>query len=271
MKYSNWRFIRTGYADAYTNMALDEAIMTACLQKLVPPTLRLYGWKPAAVSIGYFQKLHNAVNIQTCSRLGINVVRRLTGGRAVLHQHEVTYSVIIREDYPQMPRTVVDSYRFISKGIIEGLRFLGAEVTMESGRDKARGLDSSACFDSASMYEVLFEGRKVVGSAQVRKDGVILQHGSILIEVDINKQAAVMSKSPVMEEKLEGIFRNKVTTLKKILGRQLEFAEIEEAIFKGFEKAFDMRGILGELTDMEKALKSELIPTYSSQEWLGIR
>ncbi len=272
MKYGNWRFISSGYADAYTNMAIDEAIMTAYQNGLVPPTLRLYQWNPPGVSIGYFQKIEDAVNIEACKSLRVDAVRRLTGGRAVLHEHELTYSVVIGEDYPGMPQSVVESYKFICMGIMEGLKVLGVDIALKSGKSKAPLLNSAACFDSASMYEVLWQGKKLVGSAQIRKNGVILQHGSVLMDIDIEKQVKVLNSKNKFELNLKHVFENRVTTLKKGTGRQLKVTEIEQAIFNGFEQAFGIAGKPDELINRElDRVNSNLLSKYKSYEWINMK
>lgn len=272
MKHSNWRFIGSGYADAYTNMAIDEAIMTAHQEKLVPPTLRLYRWNPPGVSIGYFQRIDDAVNIDACKSLGVDIVRRLTGGRAVLHEHELTYSVVIAEDYPGMPQSVVESFKFICIGIMKGLKVLGVDIDLKSGKSRAPLLNSAACFDSASMYEVLWQGKKLVGSAQVRKNGVILQHGSILIDIDVQKQINVINSNNKLKLNLKHVFENRVTTLKECTGRQLKVTEIEQAIFNGFEQAFEIVGEPGELISRESDLiNSNFLSKYKSIEWINLK
>lgn len=267
-----WRFIDSGYADAYTNMAIDEAIMKRCQEGNENPVLRLYGWNPPAVSMGYFQKYEEAVNASACKSLGIDVVRRLTGGRAVLHEHEVTYSVIVREDYPGMPQSVVESYRFICRGIVEGLKLLGIEAAMETGRRKEIQPGSAACFDSASMYEITYRGKKLVGSAQVRKNGVILQHGSILIDFDAGRNADVMIEDAEAKAKLERVLANKVTSIKQILGYVPERVSILKAIYEGFEKGLSVNGINEDImTTKSSAYYNAIYDKYKSDEWLRLK
>ncbi len=125
--------------------------------------------------------------------MDLDFVRRPTGGRGVLHEHELTYSVIVSESYPNMPETVTEAYRVISGGLLEGFRNLGLDATFsvpESRRNKAMDLKkpkSAVCFDAPSWYELVVEGKKVAGSAQTRQKGVILQHGAILLSLDEDK------------------------------------------------------------------------------------
>ncbi len=266
-----WRFIDFEYADGFTNMAVDEAIAAAFGNRLIPPTLRLYGWRPPAVSIGYFQKLGNSVDVEMCKSLGIDVVRRLTGGRAVLHEHEVTYSVVVGEDYPGMPKSITESYRFICMGVINGLRRLGADVGLQSTKDKEGRENSPACFDAASMYEVLHEGKKLVGSAQVRKNGVILQHGSILVDIDIGKNIRVLTGRKESRPELDNIFRSRVVTLRQIVQADIQYSNISDSIFQGFENAFRINGTLGNLSTFEQDFVDSLVDKYKSSEWTNLR
>jgi lipoate-protein ligase A len=187
----NWRFIDSGLADGATNMAIDEAILHAVSENKAPPTIRFYGWQPAALSLGYFQSVHKSTNIDALRARGFDLVRRPTGGRAVFHQHELTYSIIVPESDPDIPRTVNEAYRVLSFGLLYGFRTLGLQAELMNLYKKVEYADgqdyrSSACFDAPSWYELVVEGRKVAGSAQTRKKGVLLQHGSILLELDID-------------------------------------------------------------------------------------
>ena len=123
-----WYFINSGPCSPSFNMALDEALLNWHSEKLIPPVIRFYEWNPATLSIGYFQKVHQDIDIEAVSRQGLGFVRRPTGGRAVLHEHELTYSVIVDEEYPNMPKTVTEAYRVISEGILLGFRNLGLDA-----------------------------------------------------------------------------------------------------------------------------------------------
>jgi len=269
--YMEWRFINSGIADGYTNMAIDEAIMSCYSEVKRIPTLRIYGWNPPTVSLGYFQNIKKALNLEDCKKLGIDVVRRLTGGRAVLHQHEITYSIIIGEDYPDIPQSVVESYKFLCRGLIEGLKLAGANVSMECGKKNLRGESTQACFDSPSTYEIVYEGKKLVGSAQVRKNGVILQHGSILVDIDINKNIAILGRNEKEKQLLEQILGNRTATLKQILGEDGNFKNIPDLIFRGYSEALGINGQLDNLFTEEESMCSELIKKFSSETWTSLK
>ena len=151
---SSWRFLDTGFSTGYENMAIDEAVFKSCQEKTSPPTIRIYGWTPPAVSLGYFQKAENAVDLEACKRNGVDVVRRLSGGRAVLHHHELTYSVICREGTSPLGSSVLETYKTISECLISTLKGLGLQVQWVASRDKhaaAQEKDKTAsCFSSPS-------------------------------------------------------------------------------------------------------------------------
>ncbi|MGE5472985.1 MAG: biotin/lipoate A/B protein ligase family protein [Ignavibacteriales bacterium] len=258
-----WRFINSGTADGYTNMAVDEAIMNCYIKGESKPTLRIYGWDPPTVSLGYFQKINKAVNIDACKELGIDIVRRLTGGRAVLHEHEITYSIIIGEDYPDMPESVVQSYKFLCRGITEGLKLAGANVMMESGKKNLRENATQACFDSPSTYEIVYKGKKLVGSAQARRKGVILQHGSILIKIDLEKQIKVLG-SKLQNDRLKEIFENKVITISDIINEDINRDKLINNILSGFEQALNIEFISQGLAGAEIIMAQQLSNVYKT-------
>ena len=146
-----WRLLRTGKRSGAENMAIDEAILIAGGEGKVPPTIRFYGWEPPTLSIGYFQRAAREVDLERLRERGVGLVRRPTGGRAVLHDKELTYSVIAPENLPGMPSSVIQSYRLISTGLLEGFRRLGLSAEMVSLEEPAArngSPDSAACFDS---------------------------------------------------------------------------------------------------------------------------
>ncbi len=191
-----FRLIDSGFNTPSMNMAIDEALLGT-----KPPVLRFYAWKPAGLSIGYFQSI-KSFNFENLKKNNVKLVRRLTGGNAVLHDKELTYSFIIDMSKMQsifehvknpngvfnknnMPKSVIESYREISKGLLLGLKNLGLKAEMNE--EVAKGEKSAVCFNDPSWYEILVNGKKIIGSAQKRINGKILQHGAILIDVDVEK------------------------------------------------------------------------------------
>ncbi|MFD1408180.1 biotin/lipoate A/B protein ligase family protein [Kroppenstedtia eburnea] len=274
MTANNWRLLHTGNRSSAENMAIDEAILTSVSEGEAPPTLRFYGWEPATLSIGYFQKVEKEVNRDRLRAKGLGLVRRPTGGRAVLHDREVTYSVILAEDYPGMPTSVTDSYRVISTGLLEGFRELDLQaemVPLETEEEKAQyaSLGSAACFDSPSNYELVVEGRKVAGSAQTRQRGVILQHGSILLDLDVDLLFDVLRfPSERVKERMKRGFLNKAVAINQLRPEPVSFDEAVKAMTRGFEKGLQIRLEPGELTPREQELAQELVSSrYGRDEW----
>lgn len=172
-------------------MAVDEALADSCRRGASGPTLRLYGWDRPAISLGYFQRADQVVNLDRCGEAGVPVVRRATGGRAVYHRHEVTYSVVAPVPHPAFPSTIRGTYEVIARALQAGLERL--DITVErSDRTTGptrHGVGSPLCFAATSRNEMTVEGKKVVGSAQRRWSTAFLQHGSILLSHDSSTHA----------------------------------------------------------------------------------
>jgi len=271
-----WRFLDSGAADGASNMALDEAIMRAVAAGRVPPTLRVYAWQPPCLSLGRFQALEQQVDVAACQRQGIDVVRRPSGGGAVLHDRELTYSLTAPESDPRVAGSVVESYRRISAGLVQGLARLGVTAELAEPAEqrnpfsrRKRGSASPVCFEAPSDYEVLVGGRKLVGSAQVRQGGVLLQHGSILLDVDVLKLVSVFQwpAGLSLENKVVSLTR-RITSLRAVLGREVSFAEVAAALLAGFAQALDVYLIPGQVTDEEGEDAARLRQTkYASPSW----
>lgn len=263
----DWRLVNSGCHAGAMNMAVDEAIALAMAEGTVPPTVRFYGWTPACLSLGYAQRA-SEVEWDVCTAKGIDVVRRPTGGRAILHDREVTYSIIAAEDNPLVSGTILESYLKISQGLLKGLHNLGIPADIVSHKDLDK-LGTAACFDSPSFYEVVVQGKKVVGSAQTRRNGIVLQHGSIICDLDSDNLFAVL-KFPSVEarNRMKEAFKRKACSLQDLVGRKLMDVEVIEAVTKGFAAAFGVRLVAGELTPRELALANDLVQTkYSTDEW----
>ena len=276
-----WRLIKDSYHTGFMNMAIDEAIMIAHRKGLVPPTIRFYQWSPPAVSLGYFQDLEKEINIDACQGMGIDIVRRPTGGKAVLHDKELTYSFIIREDHPLVNDSILETYKKISGGIIRGLSYLGIKAVLVPLREKLNNALSSnenkseihhsdiksICFSVPSQYEVQVEGKKIVGSAQVRKKEIVLQHGSLLIELEKDKLFSVFN-FPSAQIRERNKIRFKATSLEEILKKKINFSELSEILPRGFEEEFGIKLTEGKLTEKEEKISKDLLENkYSTYEW----
>ncbi|MBE0556809.1 MAG: lipoate--protein ligase family protein, partial [Proteobacteria bacterium] len=209
-------------------MAVDEAIFRERIRTKAPPTLRFYGWRTPAVSVGHNQDARE-IDIAACRGLGIAIVRRPTGGKAVLHERELTYAVIAGDDVPPFPPDILETYRIISDCIGAGLAVCGIRAEMQSdGRGEAAATLSNSCFAFPSRYELLVGGRKICGAAQVRSCGVFLQHGALLLAFDPVRTCALMLPHRDRAEQVERL-RNSVTSVGEHAG-----PEADEA----FEKSF---------------------------------
>jgi len=273
-----WRYIKSGPMDPAWNMAIDEAIMNAVSEGGAPPTLRFYGWQPATLSIGYFQKAEDEVDFASVTERGIGFVRRPTGGRAVLHDQELTYSMILPETYPDMPKSVTESYRILSNGLLHGFRRLGLQADMvtladEGEKAKFASAGSAACFDSPSWYELVVEDRKVAGSAQMRQRGVVLQHGSILLDMDVDLLFELLYyPNERLRQRLKQSFVQKavaINDIKRSLGQPpVTLSETEEAFERGIPEGLGIKLERGVLTPSEQAEAERLVKEkYGNREW----
>ncbi|MBO8138632.1 MAG: lipoate--protein ligase family protein [Desulfotomaculum sp.] len=263
-----WRFIETEPLDAFTNMAVDEAVLESVAAGECPPTIRFYRWNPPGITIGYFQKINKEIDIDACRKNGVDVVRRLTGGRAVLHQHELTYSVIVPENNPRVAGTVLQSYLAISRGLLAGLKNLGVEGQLVEGTS-VKGQSTAACFDAPSWYELVVSGRKLVGSAQTRKMGVLLQHGSIIIDADNDLLFSILKfSSEKVRNAARQRFSQKATCLAAEMAEKPDFYKVVNAFKSGFAAGLDVELCDGELTEKEKSRALELADKkYSTDQW----
>lgn len=266
---TTWRFLPYYAYTAAENMAIDQAIMDLMSKKKVPPTLRFYGWQVPTLSIGYFQKAKKEVNLPYINEKGLGFVRRMTGGRAVLHDKELTYSVIVPEDDPIMPKTVSESYRVISKGLLEGFKALGLDACLSKPLETRTENLSAACFDSPSDYELVVDGKKVAGSAQTRQRGVVLQHGSILMDLDENMLFSLLQfPSERVRDRLKRHFSQKAVAINRILPNPVTLDEVITAFHEGFQKGMGITLEPGSLTSEEKARIQECLKErYETDEW----
>ncbi|HDP1949240.1 TPA: lipoate--protein ligase family protein [Staphylococcus aureus] len=269
-----WNFINTGSKDPYYNMAMDEALLNFVSRGEIDPVIRFYTWNPATLSIGYFQRLQKEIDIDKAKEKGFGLVRRQTGGRGVLHDKELTYSVIVPESHPNMPSTVTEAYRVISQGLLEGFKNLGFDTyfavpkTPEE-RQKLKQPRSSVCFDAPSWYELVVEGRKIAGSAQTRQKGVILQHGSILQDIDIDELFDMfIYKNERLKLKMKEAFVEKAVAINDISDEHITISQMEEAFEKGFKKGLNIELKPLELTEVQLAEVEELTEKYRSDEWM---
>jgi lipoyl(octanoyl) transferase len=274
MKKEIWRFIDTGNRSPSFNMALDEALLDWHSEGKIPPVIRFYGWDPATLSIGYFQNVEKEIDLDAVKAHNLGFVRRPTGGRGVLHEHELTYSVIVSEEHPEMPSTVTEAYRVISEGVLRGFQRLGLDAyfavpkTAEE-REALKSPRSAVCFDAPSWYELVVEGRKVAGSAQTRQKGVILQHGAILLDIDEDKLFSLFKYSNErVKERMKHAFKSKAVAINEISPRKITIDEAKEAFYQGFSEGLNIELEPYQLNEEELAYVTKLArERYESDEW----
>lgn len=269
-----WNFINTGSKNPYYNMAMDEALLNFVSRGEIDPVIRFYTWNPATLSIGYFQRLQKEIDIDKVKEKGYGLVRRQTGGRGVLHDKELTYSVIVPESHPNMPSTVTEAYKIISQGLLEGFKNLGFETYFaiprsKEERDKLKQPRSSVCFDAPSWYELVVEGRKIAGSAQTRQKGVILQHGSILQDIDIDDLFDMFKfKNERLKAKMKENFVQKAVAINDISNQHITLNEMENAFEASFKKGLNIDFKPLELTEKQLEEVQELEDKYRSEAWM---
>lgn len=269
-----WYFINSGACSPSYNMALDEALLDWHGNGEIPPVIRFYEWNPATLSIGYFQKAEIDINLEVVKSQNLGFVRRPTGGRAVLHDQELTYSIIVSESYPDMPQTVTEAYRVLSEGLLLGFQKLGLDAYFsvpdtKEKQDDLKKPKSAVCFDAPSWYELVVEGRKVAGSAQTRQKGVILQHGAILLELDEEKLlSAFRFNNEEEKEKMRAKIAYKAVAINDLAITPVTIADCIGAFREGFEKALNIELVLYELSDKQKQYITHLEQTkYLTDAW----
>lgn len=271
---SKWYFINSGPCSPSYNMALDEALLDLHSEGEIPPVIRFYEWNPATLSIGYFQRAEKDINFEALKEQNLGFVRRPTGGRAVLHDSELTYSIIVSEQYPNMPATVTEAYRVLSEGLLLGFQNLGLDAyfSIPDTEEKLADLKkpkSAVCFDAPSWYELVVEGKKVAGSAQTRQKGVILQHGAILLELDEEKLLSVFNfSSEEAKERMRKKLPEKAVAINQLTDKQITIPQCLESFKAGFEKALDIELVPYELTEKQQEYVKMLEKTkYLTDEW----
>jgi lipoyl(octanoyl) transferase len=268
-----WRLLDTGPADGFTNMAMDEAILEVYATQGGPSTVRFYTWAPPALSLGYGQPIGSDIDIAQCQALGIDVVRRPSGGRAVLHDHEVTYSLVISVDDPRVNSGVLASYLTISRALIQGLSYLGisaALLPLQRGIALPADHTSPLCFATPASYEVAVAGRKIIGSAQRRTPRVIMQHGSIPLSWDLDTMRAVFGSAPQGSRSSDGeqAYHSRMTSLQEAGGRGYSYTEVAAALTRGIAETCEVDLIPDQLTAAERQLSAHLRATkYRSDSW----
>ena len=265
-----WRLLHTQPKNGPYNMALDEAILECVGKRISPPTLRLYAWAPPCLSLGYTQSI-NDIDLDQLASLNWDIVRRPTGGRAILHTDELTYSVIAPLDDPIVRGTVVESYQRIAQGFLEALRRLDLDAAADEKyllRDGIRPR-GPVCFEVPSNYEITVGGKKLIGSAQARRRDGVLQHGSIPLTGDLSRITRVLRyDDETARFTAAQRLLNHAITVENALGKQINFDRVGQAIVQSFQDVFDIQFVETTPSDEELTRMIEFIKEkYSSSQW----
>jgi len=258
MTGGGWRYLDSGPMSGAENMAFDEAVLEAHADGLVPPTLRVYGWHPSAVSLGKFQRVERAVDLEACRRMGLEVVRRPTGGRAILHTaEEVTFSLVIST--ARLGTTgVMDSYRRLAAGLVAALHLLGMEARLvERGAPAAAAsghagvAQDPACFAVKARCDLVVGGAKLVGSAQVQRKGFLLQQNSLPLRIALEDWPRVFLR-PALAPEAVGLW--------DAAGRKIAYAQVAAALRRGFAESSGLALEASSPTEAELCRMVELTP-----------
>jgi len=263
-----WRLLLTPPARGAWNMALDEAILEHIQRGEALPTLRLYAWDPPCLSLGHAQPFSD-VDILRLRERGWDAVRRLTGGRAILHTDELTYSVIGPADEPRLAGTVLESYNRLALALLAGVRELGLSVEMQEYQKISRNGTNPVCFEVPSAYEITVDGKKMIGSAQARKKAGVLQHGSLPLTGDLARicEALVFADGAARADASRRLL-SRAATVESVLGRAIDWDTAARAIARGFESELGVSLVRGELSSSESARTDELVRRkYAYPSW----
>jgi lipoate-protein ligase A len=236
--------------DVYWQMAIDEALLVLRREGSIPDTLRIYRFKPSAVTIGYFQRVRDSVNLGFLEEAGIPFTRRITGGGSVFHDEngELTYSVVlpIKGDLTD----VQESYRIICDGLVKALEKLGVKA------------------EFAPVNDILVQGRKISGSAQTRRAGYLLQHGTLMYATNLDLlEKTLAAPREKLESKGVRSIRERVVTLEQVIGR-VSLDELAEALLQGFAKSLNAEVYVDELSERELEAASKLVDKYRDPGWV---
>jgi len=263
-----WRLYISPPATGAWNMAVDEAILEHVTRDDVLPTLRLYRWEPPCLSLGRSQPFAD-VDIKSLKKNGWDVVRRATGGRAILHTDELTYSIIAPKNNPHVSGTLLESYQHLAQGLLAALESLGADVVMSDEKADQGAETNPICFETPSIYEITVNRKKLIGSAQARQKGGVLQHGSLPLTGDLARVTQALNfpdakSRQIAAEKL--LLR--ASTMESALGQEIAWDTASKSFIHAFESVLGIRFKRGALSQSEKKRTAELIQKkYAHPDW----
>lgn len=263
-----WRLLITPPARGAWNMAVDEAILENIGRGDSLPTLRLYAWEPACLSLGHAQPFADVDNARLKER-GWEVVRRATGGRAILHTDELTYSVTGSAAEPILAGGVLESYNRIAQALLLAVKSLELHVEMKAGKENDHATLNPVCFEVPSTYEITVDGKKLIGSAQARKKEGVLQHGSLPLSGDLTRicQALVFDNETARADASQRLLA-RATTVESALGRAVSWETAAQAFIHAFEVQLGLCFERGELSEFESRTAEELVgEKYAHPSW----
>lgn len=266
-----WRLMITNPRSGMYNMAVDSAILAAVESGQAPPTLRFYSWNPPCLSLGYSQP-YTDIDQAQFQESGWDVVRRPTGGRAILHTDELTYAVIGPRSDPRLEGGLMQTYQSLSKALYESLVLMGLPVEIHQGKNPLTN-SQPVCFENPSDFEITVAGKKIIGSAQARKRNALLQHGSLPLGGDLTRITRVLNY-PTNRERQEAAqaLQQKAATAAEVLGKNISWDTAVKAFIKGFSQTLNLNLIEGILSPNENALVEELLVNqYNNENWTRLK
>ena len=248
-------------------MAVDSAILAAVESGLAPPTIRLYSWNPPCLSLGYSQP-YSDIDQGLLEESGWDVVRRPTGGRAILHTDELTYAVIGPRTDPRLEGGLMQSYQRLSQALFKSLVIMDLPVEIHQGKNPLAS-SQPVCFENPSDFEITVAGKKIIGSAQARKKNALLQHGSLPLGGDLTRITQVLFYDTDRERAEAALtLRNKACTTADVLGINISWDIAAEAFIRGFKQTLNLVLTEGELSSTENKLIGELLKDqYNNDLW----
>ena len=265
-----WRLLITPPARGAWNMALDESILEHAQagrgESL--PTLRLYAWDPACLSLGQAQPFAD-VDVRRLKERGWEVVRRATGGRAILHTDELTYSIIAPNDEPRVAGTLLESYNRLAQALLLAVKNLELTVEMKEGKTGGNSTPNPICFEVPSTYEITVDGKKLIGSAQARRKEGVLQHGSLPLTGDLTRicEALVFENESARADASKRLL-SRAATVESALGRAIDWETAAQAFIHAFEAQLGLSLQEGKLSDSESRRADELVSDkYAHVSW----
>jgi lipoate-protein ligase A len=274
---ATWRLIKTAPANGAWNMAADEALLESIGVNRSLPVLRLYAWSPPCLSLGYAQPFSDVLHDKLAER-GWHVVRRLTGGRAILHTDELTYSVIVSTHEPRLAGGILESYLRLSHALLKAVHDLGVPAQAMPQAPQAADTPKNqnpVCFQVPSNYEITFQGKKLLGSAQARKKEGILQHGTLPLHGDLSRILQVLNldhdRQEVMDyAEVEKDLLDRATTMQAVRGIPISWEEAAAAFENAFTEILNIQFLPGSLTPEEQDRTQQLVNgKYTDESWTG--